>query len=588
MTRTGASKNSNEGNIRIRDVNRMSSKTENKNSKNGDERQQTSFDSGTSLEQDHASVQKLQHLQTALKHLQVNRVKEKHERQTLSTLFQEEKEMKDKLLQLNKKLTYSIQVLKKRLDDNHLPSSLDGKTDTTKPQTSKQLLSDLMKQNAELKQRLTECSNFDIPLKETQLQRIHDLEDRLEKELFEKNLLEERIKQMGTSSNDEKDAKIVQLESELERLRANSNVQEVLSQSLMDEVVTVNRRLQDTAKTYQEVVLRLQGKNVDETEGIVESLRSIEIRFPERRTSPPQSHSDSLDGHDSENTEENKKLKSENIKLKSELTEAVDVNKRWNSYNQQREAYVKKQQEKITQLEERLKRLQEPDGGAEDRKKLVAELDKLKSDHSKTCKVVKDLKAKLQIITEQKDVYQSRNRELMQSMENSPWYRELKDKVYHLQAQVQTMTEDFQNERKDRENAQGRLSEMETELAYYKRYEHAGGHYGGAVDLRSLEREQKYTPFGRCAPAFGNLAPQQRTQIIAHSPGPAADNLHGSGSDNDSLQTNPDLSSGSSRGLAQALSRARSEEDLQCPRCHKLFPSGQHQRLLEHMDTCCD
>jgi hypothetical protein len=148
----------------------MSSKTDNKGSRNGGDRPQTSLESGASLEHDQASVQKLQHLQAALKHLQINRVKEKHERQTLSTLFQEEKEQKDKLLQLNKKFTYTIQVLKKRLEDSHLPSSLDGKTDTTKPQTSKQLLSDLMKENAELKQLLTECSNFNEPLKETQLQ----------------------------------------------------------------------------------------------------------------------------------------------------------------------------------------------------------------------------------------------------------------------------------------------------------------------------------------------------------------------------------------------------------------------------------
>jgi chromosome segregation ATPase len=102
---------------------------------------------------------------------------------------------------------------------------------------------------------------------------------------------------------------------------------------------------------------------------------------------------------------------------------------------------------------------------------LLAELERLKSEHTKTCKTVRDLKTKLQIITEQKDVYQSRNRELMQGMENSPWYRELKDTVYHLQEQLKAATEDFQNERRDREHAQGRIAEIEVELAYYKRYE---------------------------------------------------------------------------------------------------------------------
>ena len=91
-----------------------------------------------------------------------------------------------------------------------------------------------------------------------------------EQELQKKNQTIEKLtaenQQLLYKSTDEKDAKIVELQGEVDRLRQSQDTQDVICQSLSEETITLKERLRKTAEVCQHLVRQLEQMSVEKQE----------------------------------------------------------------------------------------------------------------------------------------------------------------------------------------------------------------------------------------------------------------------------------------------------------------------------------
>ncbi|XP_013393732.1 TNFAIP3-interacting protein 2 isoform X2 [Lingula anatina] len=170
----------------------------------------------------------------------------------------------------------------------------------------------------------------------------------------------------------------------------------------------------------------------------------------------------------SEQLDELEKLKVENMKLKSQLHKVFEANMKWQVYDSQRDHYVATLMEQLEDLKEKLQQAKSStnlDEAAQREidKILLASKDKVTAIEEEKIQLEDDLR-KFKQLCEQKE---QRIRQLEAQLRERQGGD--KDVVEALKQQILLCTEDFEAERRDRERAQGKIFDLETELQLLRR-----------------------------------------------------------------------------------------------------------------------
>ncbi|XP_013402111.1 TNFAIP3-interacting protein 2 isoform X2 [Lingula anatina] len=425
-------------------------------------------------------------------------------------------------------------------------------------------------------------------------------------------LMEEikQLKHLLAASPDEKLQEIHRLREELKNLKHSCHHCEQENQSLSLETETLKQQLRATAEQCRALVIQLErkgatGDSKKQKEDVVEKERQ--------------------------------RYESEIANLRNQLTEVVQANMKWQVYNSQRDAFVVTLQRQISNLKCQVDRSKQSPVG-ELNEDTQREIDK----------ILISTKEKVNAIQEEKEALEDELRKFkLLCNQKEQRIAELEEQVRHLSSnasraedditemlkqQIRLCTEDFEAERRDRELAQSKISDLETQLELLKRqldmYENsAATAMANQREAALINYKQKYygnqTPYGlrsrgpsgetcwgRTVPDTGDL--EEDCDVID---GPAA-----TGSVSQKLDENlkqhelnqsedPAISHSCDVGgvaderldseaeLQLAIERSKQDvggfglrtevsEGLRCPTCHKYFDAASHLDLLEHMDEC--
>ncbi|CAK6433347.1 unnamed protein product [Pipistrellus nathusii] len=282
--------------------------------------------------------------------------------------------------------------------------------------------------------------------------------------------------------------------AEKERARAASDT---LCRSLADESRQLRRTLAATAHMCQHLARRLEAG-----QGAAGQQR------------PEPEHT----GGDASVQAAVQKLQEENRLLKQKLTHVEDLNAKWQRYDASRDEYVQ-------ELRAQLRALQAPQAEAE------AELMR---------KEIARLNGQLE---ERLGECAGAARELAAARERAQM----------LEQQILTYKDDFTSERADRERAQGRIQELEDQVAALQRQaRRQGPPEAGSCWIHTASRAPRHA---ETKASEGAVPGGQRPVSASRGPAP-----------------------GAGRG---------GQGDLQCPHCLQCFSDEQGEELFQHVAECC-
>lgn len=510
--------------------------------------------------------------------------------ETVSKLLHESREENANLTKKNVALEMVVRNLQSRLS---LYGISDGMAleegDMFIPGSSKQLLDNLARENKRLRSLLQGAStNSTDPEEINRLQQIIESKN-AESEQFRGAITELSSKlqssdQLMRACDCDKLIEIQKLRDKISTMKNECETRDILCSSLTEETNTIKQQLHDVAGHCQQLAVKLE-------------------------------RSEKSKSKSSDQTEVEKLLE-ENSSLKDKLGELVKMNKRWQEYMSQKERYWQQietsqpQQQHIeainAALEDASRRLHKIE---REKKQLQEELDERNQ----------------QLISKSGELTQLQSDVQCGHIGHDDSDAET---ISALKAQIQICTEDFESERRDREKAQNRVTELETELSQYNRVrqDEVRTPHQNLFEQRDTSSPEVYGNFNLPSPY------NRESQLAARGPSRNRYDMYnvvdaiqtdsGNVSKNDKtdkegsnlatklqvdqtesttanlLATVPDLNDFNSVDSDTDLERIKTMEiemrnvgDLNlthCPRCDQSFELGHEQETREHLEKCCD
>ncbi|XP_067657315.1 TNFAIP3-interacting protein 2-like [Haliotis asinina] len=545
--------------------------------------------------------EKLLHMKVVFKEMQHSLQSQKIRKEgieTVSTLLKESRQQITTLENQKRALETAVRNLQNRLANHGLSNSVTfEENELFIPGTSKQILDNLAKENARLRNLLGMSGGFeDVTKLHETIERVQGVNSSLQVE--KDNLLQKvaDLENMLKSSDSEKDKLICQLREHIDKLQSNSRTQDVLCQSMSGEVSGLRQKLKDFVLQCQQLEIKLEDAEQNKVNLTQQEVPVVEVRSNQKSE-------DTLDGNI---------LVEENTRLKEELKTLKEMNRRWQDYNTDRERYTQELHSNYRELQQRYKASQEKRITEERERQLNNLLVTAKENMEKMENDKKQLLEKLEasestVASQAIEIQQLR----MMSGEGD------QETIAALKAQIQVCTEDFQTERQDRAKAQAKAHLLQEEVN----------------SLRAENSQLRYFP-----QVNQNLAPRQpqvysRHQSIAQEPPQlqargwpqrqgliVTDGSNVTEADgNLSMTTTPDISpklitsrSPTSPSVPQHAPkfmasgpvslpvmrsdptlfkqglRKKEEDTLCCPKCSQGFSEEEQDKLLEHMEICCE
>ena len=478
--------------------------------------------------------------------------------ETMQELFKESEAENSKLRKEKMDLEGAISILQSRLASyGHSTSKTFDENDVFLPGPDKDLIKELSKENAKLKQGL-KFATVDPSCMDNLLQENKRLKE--EKEHFESEYLKikdefQLFHKTLKSSTDEKSMRLLQLQQQVEELNKAKSTSELLCHSLSLESVSLKQKLQEMAGACQELVKRLERKELQKSNT---SDNSLEAKHPSRLGAISSTDSSS---QLNELRSENSKLQMELMAVSQKLKSAAETNQRWQKFSDQREEYVKTLTKENDEIKKKLNIK-----GIVGLKQSTPE-DQL---HAVNAKLIK--------VSEEKTMLEEQNRSLSTQLRNhkdiiarmkeqisiqsDTSVNEYTERINMLEHQVRICAEDFETERKDREKAQAQIALLQNELKsaqeQLRRYQVSDMnrmHYERLAALQKYKEDQRRLP---------------EPHLVARGFATSGELDHYDGN------------------ITPPGKKVEKEDILQCPRCNKGFPSDRHNELLEHMDNCVD
>ncbi|XP_045190567.2 NF-kappa-B essential modulator-like [Mercenaria mercenaria] len=408
------------------------------------------------VERDHYK-EKVEHFKFLVRKLQEENQTYKLRKESTETVSRLLQESKQEVAALQKKCSLFdaiIRTLQSRLESNGLSSDVCPREgEEYIPGQSKNLLDNLTRENKRLRSIIRSRSGD--PEEYAKLQQLHEESERVCSELrIQCSNQQTRIaelEQVLRSSDNEKDRTINELREKINHMTRELTSRDTLCTTLAEETRMLQKQLEDVARQCQELAKRLteQGHNTDK---IVQTA---------------------LKAGTKDGTEASKTIIEENKSLKQKVREITEMNKRWQDYNNQREAYVKTL---LTDLNGLQKRIEELSGNAiphetqvemnrilDEARRLTRELDEQKRVTARTNNERDRFKRELENANGVIITLRNENHELKRLAESGSSH-ESSETINALKAQIRICTEDFESERKDRERAVSKASRLEHEL----------------------------------------------------------------------------------------------------------------------------
>ncbi|XP_063780646.1 TNFAIP3-interacting protein 2 [Pseudophryne corroboree] len=243
----------------------------------------------------------------------------------------------------------------------------------------------------------------------------------------------------------------------------------------------------------------------------------------------------------SENEADKAKLQGENQLLKQKVVHVEDLNAKWQKYDASREEYVK--------------------GLLQQLKELKAQIEHQKAPHSRPDRLQKEISRLNRLLEDT----MNEHTELQQEAAEVAIARiSEREKIQMLEQQLLVYKDDFTSERADRERAQSRIQELMEEISSLRQKARRRDDRDSAAQfqIQTGNRNRTYVKKGTTNVLHGlNAEPAENRR-----------------------QTSP----------AEHLERQRSsssehraQDELQCPRCLRVFQDRLGENFLEHISECC-
>lgn len=546
-----------------------------------------------SVEQERDSYkEKVEHLKILItkykQEIQAQKIR-KEGVETVSKLLHEAREENSVLTKKNLALETVVRNLQSRLSSNGISGELGLEEDESFiPGSSKRLLDNLARENKRLRS-LIQATSID-PEEISKLQQVIEYNnseiDQLKRTIADQAEKIQSTEKLLKASDCDKLSEISKLQEKVSSMKSECVTRDILCSSLAEETNTLKQQLHNVAAHCQQLASKLE---------LSEKSKGGSV-----------------------NQSDIEKLHEENAGLKDKLSELVKMNKRWQEYMSQKERYWQQLESNHVHPE----RIQAINAALEDASRRLQKLEQEK----------KHLQDELDERNQQlisKSTELNRIQQDMQAFQGSDdgHIRSDTETISALKAQIQICTEDFESERRDREKAQNRVTELEAELAQFKRMR--------PEDSR-LPHQNLFEQRNPSPELYGNFnLPGQYnrdapTTLAARGPlRRRDDNVYEMYNVPDTLQTDAasrhDKMEKDGSNIATKLKATDTEnmldkvpelndfnsvdsesfteiekvgdinirkfEDLNlshCPRCDHSFELGNEQATQEHLEKCCD
>lgn len=386
----------------------------------------------------------------------------KESTETVSKLLQESKQEVAALQNKCSVFDAVIRTLQSRLESNGLSSDVcPHEGEQYIPGQSKNLLDNLTRENKRLRNIIRSRSGD--PEEYAKLQQQYEEIDKecaeLRIQCSNQQTRIAELEQVLRSSDNEKDRTINELREKLNHVTRELTSRDSLCSTLAEETRMLQQQLEDVAQQCQELAKRLQeqGHNTDKI--VQTALKAV-----------------TKDGGES-----SKSYAEENKALKQKVKEITEMNKRWQEYNNQREAYVKKLLTDLNDLQNRVAESAGNQGNViphetqvemnrilDEARRLTREVDEQKR---ATTRAVNERDRYKRDLDNANGVISSLRNELQEIKRRmtSGSALESSETINALKAQIRICTEDFESERRDRERAVAKISKLEHELERCKK-----------------------------------------------------------------------------------------------------------------------
>ncbi|OCT96672.1 TNFAIP3-interacting protein 2 [Xenopus laevis] len=342
---------------------------------------------------------------------------------------------------------------------------------------------------------------------------------------------DKQVQQYSSWPQHEKELEICRLQQTLadkERAQATS---EVLCRSLSDESQQLRRKLAATAEMCQHLVKCLEETQRNSNRNVEEAIHT---ERPNKILNLDGSNESSLG-----------KLQEENRLLKQKVVHVEDLNAKWQKYDTSREEYVKGLHLQLKELKARidLRSSHSAHTHAELMQKEIIRMNKLLEERMKEC-----TKLKLE------------NEEMIGARIADS------ERIQVLEQQLLVYKDDFISERSDRERAQSRIQELLEQISSLQRQTRrmddrdAAGNFHIFIGNKNKTFVKKNTTE---APRGSSPEHTEGRRQVAAAAAEAAEAQRNSTSDR------------------------RAQDELQCPRCFRIFKDKLGVNFLEHISDCC-
>ncbi|XP_057186569.1 TNFAIP3-interacting protein 2 [Triplophysa rosa] len=425
----------------------------------------------------------------------------------LNTFYHETQEEIDHLNQLLTSKNGIIADLRARLGKYEKTVVMEGE-EPYFVGPSKSLIESLCKEICKLKQKLKE-SETDAALRlETSKAEIQRLQEMLKEKDQELQMIRHRPEQ-------EKEREIQQLRSTLADKDRAQATRAVLCNSLAEEAEQLRAQLGATVQVCQELLGRLEKEKSNNT------APDQRAQVNETTVSSEVSHLNIIIG----------KLQEENDQLKKRVAYVESLNSKWQKYDSSREEYVRALCQK----------LKESNGLASSGPNLA------QTSAAGGTNLFQQEIARLNGLLEEKMMECERH-----TREKDDNTRRDQERIQMLEQQVLAYIEDFKSERADRERAQGKILDLQDQVAQLQ------------VQIRKQSTHEALS--SRRTHAGLKKAPHRPTDVA------------------EPLLRNSPPDTTSKRTISNTAPQGASE--LQCPRCLTTYDDEHTAEYLNHWDEC--